>query len=498
MAVYDAWEMAVAVPIKNHKFRYGQFKGTTLASAATAGNSTLIVNQTSPVISDIVRRGDSIIIGESSNSSYEGKTETKSIKSVSSNTITLNSAISNSYSSGDTVRVYGSKLSGGWDVDDFVNPKGIKSYAGQYSGGKVDNYAQQLQFNFESADFSSGSRFFGDFQYNFSSNPFIEATNYRAGIILKSYGRNISGNCGIAVTVSDGTRYDPTGDIHFISGFGSTVDNSSWTEITTENMSDLRHTALELSGASNGYINVYVRAENKYDFVNMFLDDIYLEHAHGSSAITEASEILRAETKINVLDVLDTSGFTAGDSIIVVAKDNNYLGKTTIQKVEGTTTLVCGGIDWWTWDSSNNQHQILGIIPLTIPLESAYVQKMNKGYYTFTEYPLRSSLAISVLENYSMSTSASNVVRMYYPTSDGDKSYRMKISCRFENVPETMWKKLMYFLNWQRRGSLLNLHPKWDDVPPVMTGFMTISNITKSEHWDLTYRSFNFEFEEAF
>tara|TARA_R100000458_G_C8278547_1_gene255114 strand:- start:33666 stop:35780 length:2115 start_codon:yes stop_codon:yes gene_type:complete len=81
-------------------------------------------------------------------------------------------------------------------------------------------------------------------------------------------------------------------------------------------------------------------------------------------------------------------------------------------------------------------------------------------------------------------------------TSGYGERIRWRMDCDFANVPQSDWDAIQHLLRWQRAGHRLTLHPYIDDLPPVMVGYMEITNVQKS-HWDLTRRTFHFSFEEA-
>ena len=508
MAITDFWELAVAVPIRNHKFRIGTGVGTTLTSVSESGGGSLNVVNTNSLYSInsidlIARKDDSVIVGPSSNSSYEGKSETRQIGTGTTPTyMDLQTDLTNAYAIGDSVRILGTALAGGWYVYnpndasiEVVTPKSINPHVGEYSGGKIDDYAQHLVFDFTNAtNVSDGNVWYGNFVYYFDSNPFLEGVHYRAGAVYKSYGKNVSGGCEIGLKPFDGKR-------QICAGGTSTIHNVDWTELTTGN-SLTSFSTIDFTGAGTAYMMVFVQAKNPNDYVSMFLDDIYLEHAHKTTAITELTEEIAGGAQVYNLNVADASNFDTGATVVVIDQINNIKGVGTINSIsEDYKSISLANMMKFEYLNgvTATSYTVYGEgEPYATVAIGTRVQQANEGYYQLTEYPVRSSLAVDIIDQSIQSILADSTAKIYYPMSEGDKGTRYKIRCRFENVPATMWEKLMTLYRWQKKGNLLNFHGKWDDIPPVMTGFMTISNVSKALMWDLTYRSFNFEFEECF
>ena len=290
----------------------------------------------------------------------------------------------------------------------------------------------------------------------------------------------------------------------FVYGRNATLNNTNWTETDTgNNPKQGEMSTVDLSSVSqDAYLIIFVEGRNVGDYVSLFIDDVYLEHAHGTTPITRVTESISVArgSRLTNLTVVDASNFTVGEGVYLVDKTNGQIGYAVISRIDVDYRALNFSDTMWfrKWNTTTNKYEEKdnGALDTDISVyDDVRLQQTNNGYYTFTEYPIRSSLAIDEIYPETKVSLADGSAKIFHTTSEGDKGVRYRIRCRFENVPSTMWDKLMVLLNWQRKGNMLNLHPMYDDLPSVMTGRMRLSNITKT-YWDLSYRSFNFEFEE--
>ena len=469
----DFFQLAVAVPIKNHKFRWPVRNVSTLSSAATSGTKTLSINDSSNYYKTI-DYGDSIAIGESSNSSYSGKSEVGTVSSFSyaSNilTIVLEDAITNSYASGDTVTLYGSKHPNNWTFASDRTPVTILPPDGGYS----DRYAL---FQYAPA----GGTTFGGVNYAMTLGDLKKSTAYRFGMHYKYDVYNHSGNARLNVQISDGISM-------FMGENVTGSDVLSWTEYALYG----NITNADLSAATGHSFSIYQKLGDTTDNSFMWVDDVYLEHADIYPHVPFKYD---SSISVGIANLFDNTVFSVGDTIIVHALVEADDGTSSYENFVTTISAL----------STNNQSIFYGV-PLgvsgTIKAEDSngsyvsWVTKMSNGYYQFADFPVLSSLNYDYVKTDKTVKTASNTL---YNIGDGfqDRTERMYLKCHFSNIGQDMWDKIMEFKRWQDRGYTLNLHPGVDDLPPVMTGYMTISGLTKSEHPLLTYRSFDFYFEEA-
>ena len=497
MAVTDFWEMGVAVPIRNHKFRYGTYKSSALEGDVTSGASSVTIETTDPTIGNIAQRGDNMVLGPSTNTSYTGKSETVGIESIVGNVITLKSTTSYAYDDDDPIRVYGTRLAGGWTpntdqgtTDEIILPKTLMGAVGELSGGKVDDYSQRVVFDFSDADFDTHDTVYAEFKYYFDSNPFQELFHYRAGAYAKLYGRNPGGDATRCLQLHDGIR-------NFTYSYSKVYwlqSHLQWFHWHTGDASLILPSTPNLNTAENPHFNIYMGGTLNNHYMDMYLDDVYAEHAHETTPTTQTTLPIQVDERVYVLNVMYGSEFTAGERVLLFDEANGTYGIGTVTATDAMAIYM--GDMMYFYKLNGTTYDAYDYCPAEISAGSR-VQQANAGYYTFTEYPLRSSLQVDQINPFKGTQLANNAYNVHYNQTDADRGTRFRIRCRFQNVPETMWEKLMVFKRWQERGHYLNLHPQWDDVPQVMTGVMQIQNIRKSDHWDLTYRSFDFVFEEC-
>jgi len=120
----------------------------------------------------------------------------------------------------------------------------------------------------------------------------------------------------------------------------------------------------------------------------------------------------------------------------------------------------------------------------------------NNGFFLFTEIPLRAGFDYDFMNPSRISTLSPNL-RKKVNNFFGDKSEKMMFRCRFKNIAVADWDAIVNIWRFGENGNLINFHPFIDDLPGVMTGFLSIENMTKSELFDRTFRSFDFIFVEA-
>ena len=118
------------------------------------------------------------------------------------------------------------------------------------------------------------------------------------------------------------------------------------------------------------------------------------------------------------------------------------------------------------------------------------------GYYEIANNHDYQSLNITRLENYQDVQLANNSLDRYDSTGWGERNIKYEVTCSYTDVDNDIYLKLVEFLNIQKNGYMLNLHPYVEELPSVLTGYMYIENVNKS-HWDVGLISFNFKFREA-
>jgi len=117
-------------------------------------------------------------------------------------------------------------------------------------------------------------------------------------------------------------------------------------------------------------------------------------------------------------------------------------------------------------------------------------------YYEIDAYPDLGSIRINKRSKFSTEVLTDNSIRLKSFSGFGSLDDKYEISCRFTNEPVDVYKKLERLLRIQHNGYYLNFHSTLDNIPPVMTGVMELSEVSH-DMWDLNLVSFNFTFKEA-
>ena len=115
------------------------------------------------------------------------------------------------------------------------------------------------------------------------------------------------------------------------------------------------------------------------------------------------------------------------------------------------------------------------------------------GAYTFDWDPESESIQINAIDGMQSHRLPVNTTRFFSPADLGDRTPRWSISASFSQVSQTFYDNLRQFKYWQNKGWLLNLHTGLKDIPPTLTGRMTLSSIRKNQ-WDLAYGDFELTF----
>ena len=459
----DAFELAVAVKIKNHKFRFPSRLATTLSSAASLGSGSISIVDAGGAIYTKVNAGDIVFMGESSNSSFSGKSEMVVVDSLSYSsdvtTITLTANLVYGYASGDSVVIYGSKHPESFGLISGTTPLTITPDGNGYR----DRFAYLQKA-------SGASGYFG-FGYTFDSGDILPAVAYRIGFAYKYF---LSGSGKLVVSVSDGHSA-------FLGGTPATASKKDWTEYsvgTTVSWPDL-------SSAVVPSFSVYQYLADSSSESYLWVDDIFLEHISG---VLPRTLVAYDATLSGSLIVFSAVGFSVGDTIIIRAIDKNS-GDYKIA-VATITSIFTGGTVYdviyftVTWGD-----------PGLPKAQYSWVEKMSGGYYSFDDYPTRDSLAYEPIE-----------LAKYIPNSLGekyrigstfeDRQERWRLKASFKDVSIDIWNTIKRIKAWQDRGSYLNLHPHIPELPSVMTGFLLLGNFSKN-NFDFNYCSFDMVFEEA-
>lgn len=459
--------IAVAVPIENFSMRYGKTGSFTLSSALSAGASSCSITDGSGVnqFARIFRVGDKIVFGQSTNTSYLGKTEEKTIKTITDAgatvtvTFAYNETMTYAYASGDAVSGIGSYVPGGnWSLSTSRTSYGIKPSGGGYD----DDYAIQISDGGTVGTFG--------LSYTWQVNPFLNSTYYNWGCFHRVDFFQSSGTARTQVQLGDGS-----GTI--LASTLASSDVLTWTEFTSATFKtapNLLNYAL-LSASFTLYVQT-----GSGDSANSFFDCFWCEHADGTTpqySLTAAASSAGGVTGINVLD---NTGLAVGDTILIASPSNNSQAEGVIVGLPSSQAIS---------------------VNLTSSLTASFgdvVKKKNNGYYTFEEKPdfgdsweiEGSHINVRLLNN---------TLRRFSPSGNSELSNRYGVKLQFSNVATTFLDKLMEIKKHQDRGSRINLHldDTFPDIPvPFIQGFMEITNLKKS-NWDRSKVSFDLVVEGA-
>jgi hypothetical protein len=271
-----AFKLGVAPAlIKNNSFRYGTYKKTTLSGAASASATSININTTSPLASQLLAVGDSVILGTSTNSSNIGASEKITVSSVGAAGLIIYctaTPLVYNYASGDTVTFVGSRLAGSWNVSSEVladiTPVNITS-SSIAKHGFNDNYAQTIKFSTDSATRNISQSL---------GNVLLNGAYYRAGLFYKKdtltgqlnwdTDNNTSAtHFNLRVSHDNSTHFI---DLNFLNG-SQAYPGSTFLEAIS--------TPAAVPSAPTYCIVKLTYFSDDAGFNGITIDDIYLEHA---------------------------------------------------------------------------------------------------------------------------------------------------------------------------------------------------------------------------
>jgi hypothetical protein len=462
------FEMGVAVPIKNHKFRMPYVINTTVNTSYTLGTD-LIINDVGGIYYKMIKKGDSIYVGESTNTTHAGKAENVQVVSTDYladiTTITISSALDYDYQATDPIKIYASKHPNHWELTSAIerNPVTITP-AG---GGKTDRYAC-----FQRANTITG---YGGIEQTFDTNPFLVSTIYRGGCQYK-YQNTIVSGATLDMQVSDGIS-------NIIANQIASDDVFSWTRFTKGTYQII--SAANLSSAGAGHIKFLQYLASAADTSEMFIDEVFLEHASGLHHETQLIE--NCTLSANYVTVYDIGDIDAGDYIVISGWDTN--GSVWARVVKQVSSASGNTINF-----SGGGTEVIAAFPATGEDYGGKVEKVGNGYYEFDDAPYRESVIYDRVDNVQYLDVAPNLVKRI-SNMFGDKTERWYLRCVF-NAQQSTYTALKKFLQWQDRGYMLNLHSFITDLPSVMTGFMEVKELSKPM-FDFSYRKLQLTFIEA-
>lgn len=482
------FRMGVSVPVPNFRFKHPYRWSSTFNSAATAGSTTLLPNTYTPPYGSTAtncdkyfQNGDKIILGPSTNSSYSGKTEVVTVRKISGNTITTESAIANSYLSGDPIGGEGTLCPQGWFPNyNLILPKGIY----HPDGGKSDDYVMKL--------FLSATGSVPWMRCPFNYQPFKNSLYYQVGCYYKSDvvatgETDFRAPLGALIGVCDGIVNNET----WISGTTGNNPSLTWAEYTqifatqpdcVEQYTLQPHirTVISMYGASGE--------------LTLWLDDFYIQHSDPTDVKTEILDDGGAYG-INSYRVVSTSNFSVDDIVLVSGINNNTSGY--VNRNGAVTSVPVGDRVQLEGkiiniEGSNIVVALSGFISIDA---GGTIRKKGNCYYQFTEYPELNSVQVQKVSQFNHSFKGGKLIGNS-PYGDAAKLEAYKIQMSFPHVSTTFLSNLKKYILEQEKGNYLIFHLR-DNLTqlshPFLIGFMDI-NGEKHDYWDNNYVSFNLTF----
>ena len=466
MAQGDFWQFAVAYPLRNSKFRHPTRKELTLTASISAGATSTTISNAFNIIDPIVQYGDSVIIGDTEMTEVASVAQAAGTPGSSNVLVTFKNALSNSFSSGDKIVFIGTKLAGGWTVDNATSriyPLGTNPP----ERGHSDDYAQVMA-NYNS---QNGSKAIS--QSLVASKMFAQTT-YRMGCYYKV---DID-------AITTGAVYMRLLDSN---NFSSKVNIKEFTEADVFDWA--RFSSICYSSKNDGSttplldIGIETTPNNSFYFI---VDNVFLEHAKNIGSVN--ARIKNSQSAGGVfhsLSIYDTDATDwagqAGKIVWITAPDGTFSASVL-----------------WAVGSSNN----LTVAPSSLGSSAAFqkdaeIRLGNSGYYELQEYPLQSSLAYDIIGNASILPTSNGSGILFNRTGVGDKAERHVLSARFTAVSQAAFDEMRKLLWYQARGNLINIHPFIDDLPPVMTGRLRMGGLSKTTTPFFTSVDFDLSFEEV-
>jgi len=462
------FQMGVWLPLENWNFAKKEVSTFTLSANITAGTDIITINET-----DFSKYGgiqDKVVIGASSNTSsaYTGKQETRKVSAVSGTSVTLDSVLSYSYNSGDTVTLVGSYRPAGWIEYDSTQETeflGMDPATSLWAGGVRGRQSGGALFRFYKT--------LAGIKHHIDLNDIYYA-QYRATMLINGY-VNTVGNAGSVIVCQLGNL-----------GAGRDMFSLSSTSGSGRLLGDLfnRVEAMaarpqdflaEITDSSWAYVNVRVYDTGDTADYYAHLGAVIFEHALG---VTKEKTGLRTPLTTGMtLDVWDSSNFSAADEVWLFSDKNKAAERLTISSIPDSNTIV------------------LTSAPTNTYLVNAPVFAINGGYYEFTEYPMMGSLSYQLTDPKQI-VLGSGTRRLLGNYDELERTKKGTFSCYFQDVPEDMYLRLLDLKAWQDRGNLLTFHPFVAEYPQVMVGKMFLSGIKKGPSWHTGKTSFNFSFRE--
>lgn len=504
MAQGDSWQLAVAVPLKNNHFEYGQNYVTLLNEGISPNAQYIKVSRDFESARDILQFRDQILIGPSSNSSDKGETEHMSVSGMyldytnSPKIYLLNKDNTYNYEVGDRVSFYGTGCAGGWDIlgdQQYIKAEGIQK--GAISRHIWTGFSQDLYSNGQAAGtyryFHNGGNPYilfrlaendGDFSFLLDLNetygnriqylmdPVYTDDNKKWSRFAMSVG---SSGQAISALYGDyhigGYRKSYAQRIAIVMSGSTPTGQFFRQELTRSGTESLRDRALLIPYqyyrvGGRVYFDTSFTSQTFRDTYNIYLG---LKASQNTRDIGDTEHVNLEVTStgnsdkwynFSTVGLLDSGIHKSSSPCLSFWFQNNgiasYKGEL-IMYVDELWAEHAGGVNYANIDGC-----------------------LDFGRYSV--WPDEDSLKI-------------DKVPREGTTSLYGRKDRWVISCRLNYVSQTFWDQFEIIREWQEKGFLLNLHTYINDIPYTLTGRVEVKEYAK-DNWDLDLRSFTMEFIE--
>lgn len=267
------WEIAIAVPVQNPKFRIPRVWNSTLAADRAAGSAILTFPAAAGVDTDIRCRfipGNTLVVGPSTDSAYLGATEEVIIYTVDSGTqITPQYVTKFAYKSGDPISGYGEGIGDGWNFSSSIHTTNGNNRVRELEintspwawGAEDDWYAQRWRAATLTPDVADVYQNIPKFRV---TKEGVDATvKWRQGIWWKiTPGASSTASLTSLITVTDGAGATTTHSLAIVSATGTA--STSWRNVVEDDWALGRTGTLQLkyyvgndSGATTPIAQIY-------------------------------------------------------------------------------------------------------------------------------------------------------------------------------------------------------------------------------------------------
>jgi hypothetical protein len=509
MAQGNSFELAVALPIKNNKFEFGQIK-TALISEALSTNTSKSVKYSNllyPGLQNHIQYGDSIMLGPSSNPSYKDERESLIVSGVEAwqpgeyKIHLKRKANTNKFNAGDQITAYTTGLAGGWEI-----PSGMSSFV-KAMGIKNGPISQQKAVVYNNSEGVVGTVTGSGGKYRLSINRDGMGSQFGFGLDLLDYdyleyllsplNSNNYMEFGITQVPSPTASFKVLlGDSHrggYRKDYAQRLDldliKGMW------NGAIIRQKLL-FYGNSSDYLQDSLLIPYQYYRIGgrAYIDTLHSSIPHGGGwnfyLMLRPHENVRPDSG-NDEEVLIKIGESSSNM-------NSWFNFSTIGMLKsGISPLSPPQLVVWFQNSSmgagDGQADGYNYGKLHLYLDELWVEHAGGINYANTDGCLKFS-------RYNVWPEQGSIELGKIAVSDTESLDRTRskqyFKARFDYVSQTFWDQLQRIISWQERGFLLNLHPYINDMPNTLTGKISISDVRK-DSWDLTLRSFTLEFLES-